>query len=438
MKKALKWIVALVILAGAGVGFWRWHKAQQVVKVEYKTDAIKRKRIVGRVTASGTLQAKVTVQVGAQVSGRITKINVDFNSSVKKGDLIAQLDPQLYTAAVSQALANFASAKANVAKSEAQQRDAELVLQRTRALAEQTLATAADLQSAETAAAVARATTDVSRASLLQATASLNQAKVNLSYTNIYSPIDGTVISRAVDVGQTVAASLQAPVLFTIAEDLRTMQVYTNVSESDVGRIESGMPATFTVDAFPGQRFRGKVGQIRNAAQTVQNVVTYNAVIDADNPNLKLRPGMTATVNITYAERDDVLAISNAALRFRPPAELVSAANRPGPFPSSAANSPGERGLGARNGGPGKPGSSRASASDGATAAPRSIWLLKGGIPALASVQLGLSDGTVTEVTGGDVTDGSLAITDASGAGSNSSATSTGAPAGAARMGRMF
>ena len=421
---------------------WRWQKAGQVVKVDYKTEAIKRKRIIGRVTASGTLSAKVTVQVGAQVSGRIMKINVDFNSTVKKGDLIAQIDPLLPKVAVEQANANYISAKANVAKSEAQQRDADLVLQRTRALAEQSLATAADLQTAETSAAVARSTTEVSRASLLQASAQLNQAKVNLSYTNIYSPIDGTVISRAVDVGQTVQASMQAPVLFTIAEDLHSMQVYTNISESDVGRLETGMPTSFTVDAFPGQKFKGKVGQIRNAAQTVQNVVTYNAVIDAENPNLKLRPGMTATVNITYAERDDVLSISNAALRFRPPTELVSSGGHPGPFPNLPAAASGERGTGSpgqRPAGVGKSGAGRSGSGESASSPNRSIWLLKSGQPAAATIQVGLTDGTVTEILSGEAHDGDLAITDASQSGSSSTLTaSSSSQSGAPRMGRMF
>jgi len=434
MKKIIGWLLALVVLAAAGVGVWRWQASRKVIKVDYKTEAVKRKRVVGKITASGTLQAKVTVQVGAQVSGRLTKINVDFNSPVKKGQLIAQLDPQLYQAAVLQATANYASAKANVAKAEAQQHDAELVLQRTKLLAEQTLATAADLQTAETGASVARATTDVARASLLQSSASLNQANVNLSYTNIHSPIDGTVISRAVDVGQTVAASLQAPVLFTIAEDLSTMQVYTNVSEGDVGRLEPGMAASFTVDAFPGQKFRGKVGQIRNAAQTLQNVVTYNAVIDADNPKMQLRPGMTATVNITYAERDDVLTVSNSALRFRPPTELTSTDGKPAPFGTAAAPATGNEqrgpGRGQRQGGQ--------SGGDATAPQKRTIWLLRGNTPLAASLQSGLSDGTVTEVVSGDLHEGDLAITDASLQGGSSAPASTGSGSGASRMGRMF
>ncbi len=435
MKKTIGWTITILVLAGLGFGIWRWHKASKAIKVDYTTEAIKRKRVIGRVTASGTLQAKVTVQVGAQVSGRIMKIMADFNSTVKKGELIAELDPLLFLAALKQAQANFASAKADVAKAQAQLRDAELVLQRTRALAEQSLATAADLQTAETTVAIARAAIDSTKAEVMQATASLNQANVNLSYTRIYSPIDGTVISRAVDVGQTVASSLAAPILFTIAEDLRTMQVYTNISEGDVGRLETGMPTSFTVDAFPGQRFKGKVGQIRNAAQIVQNVVTYNAVIDAENPNLKLRPGMTATVNITYAERDDVPAISNAAVRFRPPTELTSTSGKPGPFGTVAPASSAERGPGRSGQRPGAGG--RAGGADTSSTQNRTVWLLKGGKPIAAAVKLGLSDGTVTEITGGDIREGDLTITDATLQGSAPASTSTGA-AGAPRMGRMF
>jgi HlyD family secretion protein len=316
MNKIIGWIVAVAIFAGIGFAAWRYQKAHAAPDIVWKTSPVETRKISAKVTASGTLQATVTVQVGAQVSGRIQKLNADFNTTVKKGELLAKLDPQLFQASVEQANANFMSEKAGVAKAEAQEKDAQLVLARTRSLAEGSLASAADLQTAQTNVTVAKAATDVAKASLAQSSASLHQAQVNLSYTDIYSPIDGTVISRAVDVGQTVAASLQAPVLFTIAEDLRTMQVHTSVAEGDVGRLQQAMDATFTVDAFPGQTFKGKVGQIRNAPQTVQNVVTYDAVIDVDNADLRLRPGMTATVTIVYAERDEALVVANSALRF--------------------------------------------------------------------------------------------------------------------------
>ena len=324
-KKWIKWIVLLVGLVGGGLVAWRYQRAHAAPDFTYKTAPVEKRTISAKVTASGNIQATVTVQVGAQVSGRIASLMVDFNSTVKKGQLVAKIDPQLFQAAVEQADANYASTKAGVARALAQQKDAEQSMARTQALFEGSLASAADLQGAQTALAVAKTATDVAKASLSQSGASLHQAQVNLGYCAIFSPIDGTVISRSVDVGQTVAASLSAPVLFTIAEDLRKMQVHTSVAEGDVGRLQPGMDATFSVDAFPGQVFKGKVSQIRNAAQTVQNVVTYDAVIDLQNAGLRLRPGMTATVTIIYAERDDALAVANAALRFHPPPEVASA-----------------------------------------------------------------------------------------------------------------
>lgn len=420
MKKVAGWVAFALVVALAAFGAWRWQKANAAPEVSYRTQAVEKRRVVARVTASGTLQATVTVQVGAQVSGRIQKLNADFNSTVKKGQLIAKLDPQLFGAAVEQARANHVAARANVARAEAQERDAELVLKRARALHEQALASAAELQTSETAVNVAKAQTEVARASLEQSTAALNQARVNLSYTEIFSPIDGTVISRNVDVGQTVASSLQAPVLFTIAEDLRKMQVHTSVAEGDVGRLQPGMDATFTVDAFPGQRFRGKVGQIRNAPQTVQNVVTYDAVIDVDNSDLRLRPGMTATVTIVHAEKSDVVAVSNVALRFKPPPEASSAMGIPSAAPSASASSR----RPTRPAGVGEPGS----------AEPRTLWVLRDGRPASVTVQTGLSDGTVSEIVQGDVKPGDEAIVDVLLAGKSQ----TGAPGAQPRFGRMF
>ena len=429
MKKAIGWIVALVVLAGIGFAVWRYQKAHAAPDIVWKTAPVEKRKIAARVSASGTLQATVTVQIGAQVSGRILKLNADFNTTVKKGQLLAKLDPQLYQAAVEQANANYMAAKAGVAKAEAQEKDAGLVLGRTKALAEGSLASAADLQTAETNVTVAKAATDVSKASLAQSAAALHQAQVNLGYTDIYSPIDGTVISRAVDVGQTVAASLQAPVLFTIAEDLRKMQVHTSVAEGDVGRLQPAMEATFTVDAFPGQSFKGKVGQIRNAPQTLQNVVTYDAVIDVDNADLRLRPGMTATVTIIYAERDDAIALSNAALRFRPPPEAASAvAGDAGsaPSPSSGGAPPG-------SGGPRRARPPAASGA-GAEGEKRTVYVMRSGAPEAVQVVTGLSDGTVSELMKGDVKLGDEVVVDVT-VGGKPAGAGTGAPP---RMGRMF
>jgi HlyD family secretion protein len=313
MKRALMAVFGLVLLGGIGFAIWRFVVSPKAPVVEYKTSPVERKKLVAQVTASGTLSARVTVQVGSQVSGRVQEILVDWNSPVKKGQLIARIDPQLFQAALEQANANYLSAKAQLVKSEVQVLNDERIYARAKALAAQSLAGQAEVDAAETTAKVSRAQVDVSKAALAQAQASLNQAQVNLSYTKILSPIDGIVISRSVDVGQTVAASLSAPVLFTIAEDLRKMQLDTNVAESDVGRMEAGQSAQFSVDAYPGRKFYGEIAMIRNAPQTVQNVVTYDAVLAVDNADLKLRPGMTANIAIIYQERE----IGRASCRER-------------------------------------------------------------------------------------------------------------------------
>lgn len=427
VKKVASWVVPLAVLAAIAFAVWRWRASRDAAPITYRTVSVEKRKIVARVTASGTLQATVTVQVGAQVSGRIAKLDADFNSIVKKGDIIAKMDPQLFIAAVERERANHAAAKAGVARAEAQERDAELVLKRARSLNAQGLASAAELQTAETNASVAVAQTAVAKATLQQASAALHQARVNLSYTEILSPIDGVVISRNVDVGQTVAASLQAPVLFTIAEDLKKMEVHTSVAEGDVGRLKPGMATWFTVDAFPGQRFTGTIGQIRNAAQTVQNVVTYDAVIDVDNDDLRLRPGMTATTTIVYAEKSDVLAIPNAALRFKPPAEVVAAiasdASPSGPAASLSVTAASAGGPSAR---------ARAGRPDEASDVhARSLYVLRDGRPESVEIVTGLSDGTVSEVVSG-LAAGDLVIVEANVAGK---APSSGSPS---RMGRMF
>ena len=436
-KKVIVWIVALLAVAGIGYGAWRYQKAHAAPEIVWKTAPVEKRKISAKVTASGTLQATVTVQVGAQVSGRIQKLNADFNTTVKKGQLLAKLDPQLFQAAVEQSNASFLSAKAGVAKAQAQEKDAQLVFARTKALAEGSLASASDLQTAETNVAIAKAAMEAARATLAQAGASLHQAQVNLGYCDIFSPIDGTVISRAVDVGQTVAASMSAPVIFVIAEDLHTMQLHTSVAEGDVGRLLPEMEATFSVDAFSGQTFKGKVSQIRNSATTVQNVVTYDAVIDVQNADLKLRPGMTATVTIVYAERDDALAVTNAALRFHPPPEVASAvaggSSSAGPAHSPAGSAGGRR---ARPGGSAAPGGGPP--GEGGTER-RTIYVMRNGTPEAVRLTTGLSDGAVTEVVKGELKVGDEVVTDVIISGKPATAPAGGAGgAGAPRMGRMF
>jgi HlyD family secretion protein len=388
MRRAVRWLVVLAAVALAVVGGLRYRNAHQPPKARYETTKVDRGRIVAKVTATGTLSALVTVQVGAQVSGRIAKLFVDFNSAVKKGQVVAKIDPQLFQAAVEQARANVAAQSGQVTQARVNSRNLELQRTRNRELRGRNLIAQQDLDSAEAAADAAKASIDVQQGQLEQARATLHQAEVNLAFTTIVSPTDGTVISRNVDVGQTVAASLQAPVLFTIAQDLEKMQVDTNVAEADVGRLVPGMTATFTVDAYPSETFRGKVRQIRNAPQTVQNVVTYDAVIDVTNHDLKLRPGMTANVTFVYAEKDDVLKVPNAALRFRPPPELL-----------------GEKKGG---GGGGRAGGRGPEAPDR-----RTVWRLDGTDPHAVPIRLGVSDGTNTEVLEGPLQPGDALVTEA-------------------------
>jgi HlyD family secretion protein len=260
--------------------------------------------VTATVTATGTLSAVTTVQVGSQVSGIIARLHVDFNSTVKKGQLLAELDPTPFQQTIDQRRADLDKAKVEL-------RNAEISLTRSKSLTAQQLLAQSDLDAAQT-------TRDSAAAAVSQAQAALKQAETNLSYTRITSPIDGVVVSRQYDVGQTVAASFQAPVLFTIAQDLTKMQVLTNIDEADVGRVSVGQEAKFSVDAFPDQPFRGAVSQIRLSPQTVQNVVTYPVMLDVANPDLKLKPGMTANVQVPVEVRKDVLRVPNAALRFRP------------------------------------------------------------------------------------------------------------------------
>ncbi len=428
MKRLVVWLGLLVVLGVGGFYAWRYKEAHAPPPYTFTTEAVAKHHIVGKITATGTLLATVTVTVGTQVSGRVQKIMVDFNSPVKKGQLIAKIDPLLFQAALEQSRANFLQATAQLQSSKAQAELTQKLYARELLLQKDNLAAQQDVDTAQTNAAVAVANVAVANASLAQAQASLHQAETNLDYTNIVSPIDGTVILRNVDVGQTVAASLSTPTLFTIAQDLRKMQVNTNVSEGDVGRLEEGMDATFTVDAFPGRRFKGKISQIRNSATTTQNVVTYDAVIDVDNADLKLRPGMTANSTVVYAEKNDVLAVPNPALRFHPPAELAE--------PLS-----GGRGHGRHHGSGSGSGGGSAAASDAGVEERRRawrerhgdgsgsgageerdereakeakvVWIQDGERLSPVRVRTGLTDGTVTELLGESLAEGALVVIDA-------------------------
>jgi HlyD family secretion protein len=375
------------------------------------TTAAQRGNITQVVSSTGTLQAVITVQVGSQVSGTIDKLFADFNSKVKAGQVVAQLNQDKFKAAVDQARANFIAAQSNLAKAKVGVEDSRRTLERIRELRKRELTAQSDLDAAQTAYDAATAQLEVNKAQVAQAQAGINQVSVDLNNTVIRSPVDGIVISRNVDVGQTVAASLQAPTLFTIANDLAKMEVHTNVDEADVGNVWQGQEVTFTVDAFPARRFRGKVSQVRNAPLSVQGVVTYNAVVRIDNKDLLLKPGMTANVQFLVSRQEDVLTIPNMAMRFRPPDQDDQAQELLRREKSRVAAP-----VGARR-------TSRASGVRGSGVAQASrsavIYVLKDNKAAPVEVQLGITDGTRTEVRGGLNESDPVIIATASGAASS-------------------
>ena len=318
-RSRFPWVIgtaAVLILVGAAGWYW-W--ASSVPPVQYKTVAVDRGPITAIVTATGTVNPVVSVQVGSQVSGKIAKLFADFNSVVKQGQVLAQIDQQPFQARVSQARAAVKSARGNLAKAKNMAAQRKRERDRIATLRQQAFVSQADLDLAETNYRDAAAHVEVTQAQLDQAQATLSSAELDLGYTTIYSPVTGIVVSRNVDVGQTVAASFQTPTLFVIAQDLTQMQVNTNVSESDIGGVAEGKSASFRVDAYPKHFFDGKVTQVRNAPISIQNVVTYDVVITVDNRDLKLKPGMTANVTIVTAQKEDPLRVPNGALRFRMP-----------------------------------------------------------------------------------------------------------------------
>ncbi|OGA29213.1 MAG: hypothetical protein A3I01_00425 [Betaproteobacteria bacterium RIFCSPLOWO2_02_FULL_65_24] len=350
MKKAL---VALVLLAlvGAGAGYYWWTRSETASLAGYRLAKVERGPLAAAVSSTGTLRAVVQVQVGSQISGQIKELHADFNTAVKKGQTIARLDPEAFELRVRQAMADVEAARATVltqmaaigaqragvSREEVNLAEAQRDYERKQMLVEKKFISSAERDKALSVFEVGREQVKTARAQLAvgeaqvknaealvkQREAQLAQARVDLDRTYIRSPVDGVVIKRSVDAGQTVAASLQAPELFVIAQNLADMQVEASIDEADVGRIDEGQGATFTVDSFPGRTFAGKVTQVRSAAQTVQNVVTYTVVIATSNPDLQLLPGMTANVRIVTDRRENVVKVPNAALRFRPPASAV-------------------------------------------------------------------------------------------------------------------
>src|SRR5437868_7711129 len=365
MKRFLPWLIVIggLLLIAFVVRHLRTSGA-----ATYQTANVTRGSITQAVTATGTLNPVVNVQVGSQVSGNISKLFADFNSQVKAGQVVAQIDPALFQATVTQAEGDLASAQAALEL-------ARLNAKRTQDLFTRKTSSQADLDQAIASLHQAEANVKIKRGAL-------DKAKADLEHCTITSPIDGVVISRSVDVGQTVAASLQAPIIFQIANDLTKMQIDSNVAEADVGVVKVGQDVDFTVDAFPSQTFHGKVVQVRNAPITVQNVVTYDTVIGLNNPDLKLKPGMTANVSILIAHRDNVLQVKNAALRYRP-VDAAPPAARPSAAKPTGSPRQGQRGSGQPRGGE------------------RTVYILSGGKPKPVQIKTGISDGIVTEVTDG-------------------------------------
>jgi HlyD family secretion protein len=367
-RRGRRWLAAgavVLLLASAGIGWWATHRTPAV---HYTTAPVSNGAVTRMVTATGTVNPVLTIIVGSYVSGVIQELSCDYNTEVKKGQICAKLDPRQYQSVLDQDQANLDVALAQLAKDKAVVHYTQIADGRNRKLVSQDSVALDTADLARSAFEQARAQVALDEASIALRQAELGSAKVNLGYTNIVSPVDGTVVSRNITVGQTVAATFQTPTLFLIASDLTKMQVDTNVSESDIASVKAGDKTHFTVDAFPGRLFEGLVIQVRQSPQTVQNVVTYDVVVSLANPDLALKPGMTASVQIVTDERSGVLRVPDQALRYTPTGVA-----------------------------PAKAGTAR-------------IWVLRAGVPVEVAVKPGLDDDSMTELVSGDAKAGDLAI----------------------------
>ena len=392
MRRAI--LIICVLAVGLTIGGYVFFNGERKTPVRYRSAAVERGPVVSLVTATGTINPVVSVQVGTQVSGMIKSLHADFNSVVKAGDIVAAIDPEPFKARRDQAASNLEMSKANVARARTDLAQRKRELGRVKSLVAQEFVSQNDVDVAETNFQTAEAQVNVAEAQVKQAEAAVNAAELDLKYTVIRSPVNGIVVARNVEVGQTIAASFATPNLFLIALDLTKMQVDTNVSESDIGGIAEGKEATFTVDAYPGYQFTGTIRQVRLAPINVQNVVTYNVVVNVDNQDLRLKPGMTANVSIVVAQRDAVLKVPNAALRFTPPtagqADRSSTSGRPSKV---------------------KNGEQAAGSGRGATALLRTIWTQgpSGDLESM-QVQTGISDGIATEIVSNELSEGALVV----------------------------
>ena len=390
-------LAAAAVLAIALLAAYWW--TQRAPATQYLTAPVTRGPITRTVTASGTVNPVTTIQVGTYVSGVIQNLYCDFNTRVKAGQICAKIDPRPYQTVVDQEDAALGTARAQLAKDEANLAFSKLIYERDVDLLNRNIVSQETVDTALNAYNQARAQVALDESSVKQHSASLTAAKVNLGYTNIVSPVVGTVVSRNVTQGQTVAASFQTPTLFLIATDLTQMQVDTNVSESDIGTVTVGNPVIFTVEAYPDRQFTGTVVQLRQAPQSVQNVITYDAVVAVPNPDLRLMPGMTAAVRIVTAERADALRVPDQALRYSPggPAHAAKASAAPGPTREASSGPP------------------HAPATGG-------VWQLQNGRPVHTPVQLGLDDDAFTEILAGRLAAGDVVIVGESGAAAGSTA----------------
>ncbi|MBL8685531.1 MAG: efflux RND transporter periplasmic adaptor subunit [Myxococcales bacterium] len=425
-KKRTPWgwiLLALLVVGGGALVFWRV-KGAKPAQIRYVTTRVTSGEVVESIEATGTVQPLLQVQVGAQVSGRVLRVHTDFNQTVTEGQLLAELDPDPFMTRVNEARAAEASARASLARARADLVIKERDLARARDLRARGLNAQAELDAALGARDLSRAAINVSQAELARTQATLASARNQLAQSKIFAPMAGLVISRQIDPGQTVAASLQAPTLFIIAQDLTRMRVMADVDEADIGRMREGMAVEARVDAFQGDRFRGTVTQLRYGATTTAGVVTYPAVIEVPNPELKLRPGMTATVTVTTARLENVLRVPNAALRYRP-------SNSDGAS-TGGGRRRGDRDAGAGNGAAGNGGNdSESPATRGAGPRGGRVFVLREGRPVPVRVRIVATDGSNTAVESPELHDGSEVVTDEVDDGaSRGGAASSGAPAG--------
>ncbi len=392
MRRAV--LIIGVLVVGLAIAGYVFFNGERKAPVRYRSAMVERGPIVSLVTATGSINPVVSVQVGTQVSGMIKSLHADFNSVVKAGDVVAVIDPEPFKARREQAASNLEMSKANVARAKTDLAQRKRELDRVKSLVAQQYVSQNDVDVAATNFQAAEAQVNVAVAQVKQAEAALNAAELDLKYTVIRSPVNGIVVARNVEVGQTIAASFATPNLFLIALDLTKMQVDTNVSESDIGGITEGKEAAFTVDAYPGYQFAGTIRQVRLAPINVLNVVTYNVVVSVDNQDLRLKPGMTANVSIVVAQREAVLKVPNAALRFTP--QTAGQAERFTPGGKLAKMKGTEQTAGAGR---------------GATTLSRTVWQ-EGPSGELESVpvQTGISDGVATEIVSGELSEGASVI----------------------------